>query len=480
MRVKWGLLGLLATAILPALIAACGEDPTPTRGRTALGPTPDARATVEALARAGGGTPTPTPISAEDSAAVVEYAIGHSAVTQDWEAFHATFDAWRAGLIACEASSFQVALGKFAGRFSDVARPANALPRHAQVRTLADSLVQSLESEAAALRRLRDEWQPGDPSLFELVETERSAASALQKELEDQLNDLLEVASAASRQLLGAYTPAFQELNARWDAFHQSYDRLRSQQADLSSPEVVQTLGRLVEDFNAVGDAVRDLPTSEITQLVTEALAQAAQDEELLLRRLRGSFEASDTGPEGETILTSLDPTLFDAFDAQLVQANSDRRLAATALESAGDRSSEDRETAIQEFRQGLLGVLALRDSFYAEYDRWRSTEGSCNVSQAIATLAGFVGTFGDIASRVRGLPRSTVLRPLGELMVEAAEGEERAVRVLRDIWHPFDPAVYAVLEAERSAAGRLRRQVTSSLQDLLARHGTSQQDLSR
>ena len=61
------------------------------------------------------------------------------------------------------------------------------LSRPSNVRTLADKLIEASQKEGAALRRLRDRWQPDDTSLFEAVDRARAAATAIQKEVEDKI-----------------------------------------------------------------------------------------------------------------------------------------------------------------------------------------------------------------------------------------------------------------------------------------------------
>ena len=62
-------------------------------------------------------------------------------------------------------------------------------------------------------------------------------------------------------------------------------------------------------------------------------------------------------------------------------------------------------------------------------------------------------------------------MRPLGELLVEAIEREERALRELRNNWLPFDSDVYQGFDRERNAAGRLRRQVVAGLNSLISQY---------
>ena len=431
---------------------------------------------------------------------MLQFVSGYDGINQRWEEFHAAFDGWREGLIACDASSVQVKLREFAGQFTGITEDARALPRSPGVRGLADLLIGAIEAEEDAIRRLRDSWRPDDPGVFEDVDSVRAASSSVRKQAQDEIKDLQERASPSPRLLIGTYTLAFQQVNSRWDAFHQNYDAFRAQEADLISLEVVDRLSALIGDFRGIVSAIRNLPDPTVARQVSGILAQAAGEEDLALRKLRGTFEKSEVpldgesfptesqdggvGPSGETsggqfevIFTPQDPTLFNAFDAQLVTSNALRREAGQLLANIVESTSEGSQAALGLFREQHNLLVQAWDDFHMDYDRWRRTEGGCDRSQAIGALGSFSLRFDNLASDVRELPRATFLRPLGELLVEAAERESQALRLLRNTWRPFDAEVYKVLDRERSSVGRLRRQVAAGIHDLLARYDISAGD---
>lgn len=491
MRWKRGLPGLLAVAGLTLILASCTES-EPTPEAVLVGPTvtPRAQATIEALARArGGGTPTPTPVPPADKAVVLDFARNHAAVDRDWERSHTEFDAWREGLAACDASSLEVTLRKFAGDFSLVTERARALPRSSGMSGLADKLIEAAEREEVAVRTLRDSWEPDDPAVFGPVDVERSAAEDLRTEAQDELSVLQQRTHPLSREEVAAYSLALKELNSGWDRFHRNYDSFRAREADLTSLEMVESLGRLIDEFSGVVSGVRNLPTSEIMRPVSEVLAKAVQDEDLALRKLRGTFqklqtegeELSDgTGAGVEVSFTLLDATLFDAFDARLVTSNTLRRQAGQGLADLQEETSIENEKAVAEFTEDYNVLVGEWDRFHREYDDWRRTEGGCDRAEAIKTLGAFTISFGELASTVRALPRATFLRPIGELLVEAVEREEQALRVLRNTWRPFDAEVYLALDRARNASGKLRRQVAGGLEELLVQYEVDFQPLSR
>ena len=481
MKVNKELLGTLALAAAAVLIAACADAATPTPDRGEPTATPDFQATVDARQSREFATPTPTEVPADEQQVVLDFARTHEQIDRDWEKFHTDFDSWREGLVACDASAMQITLRTFASSFSSIVVGASRLPRSPSVRELADTLLDAAETEGSVLRQLRDQWEPGDPTVFENVDIARSSALAAQKSVQDQLSDLEEKAEPSSLLSVRGYLDELQRLNSTWDAFHRSYDDLGAREADLSSLETVDLLSQLIVQVRDIVAAVRDLPTNEATRRVSDILAGAAQDEDLALRQLRGTFEKSVAEDDGVTF-RPLDPTLFDAFDAQLVTTNALRRQAdqelADVLAGVSEETSEESKTQATEFMTQFNQLLQAWDKFHQDYDDWRKSEGGCARSVAITTLGGFTLQFADIAGRVSDLPRATFLRPLGELLVEAAEREERALRTLRNTWRPFDNDIYRTFDLERNNANRLRRQVGTGLQDLLARYKISSGDL--
>ena len=511
--------GVIVAGALLAAVACDSSEPTLTDGSGVA--TPDAQATIEALARRGQlGTATPTVVPAAALTAAKNFAQAHATTSEDWDQFHSQFDAWRQGLISCEASSVQVQLRGFAGDLSSITEAARALPRPTAVRNLADSLILAAEREEESLRLLRDNWTPNtvlmsesnDPSdnevfddlsdqadsgsgeivsIFEQVNLARSASSALRQEVVDALSDRETRTAPEAVEDVAAFAEAFEALDASWNAFHQGYDAFRSEEGQPSSTQNVSRLGQLVSEFTAIAVAVGTLPVTEATRQVAQTLVQASEDEELALRALRGTFQKDggsgessseesfensfdEFGSEGGAEFTAGDPSLFDAFDAQLVRSNGARRQARQELADVQQDISEDTQVVVAEFitQYGLL--LRQWDDFHSAYDQWRRTEGGCDRAKAVDTLGRFAVSFGELASDVRGLPSATVLRPLGEILVEAAEREERALRELRDTWRPFDVEVFRPLERERNVAGKLRRQVAVGIQELLEQYGIS------
>ena len=492
MRFKTWSLSAVAVIATIALATGCSSS-TPTPTSVPIGPEdpPDAQATIDALVRSQPGrTPTPTVVPEEERVLALQFATAHAALVQDWDRFHLELDTWREGLDSCDPTALQAALGRFARDFSGIAAAVGSLPRSPAVVELSKMLSEALEGEAKALRRLRDGWIPGDSSLFEDVETQRAVSAAVQGRVGDELSGIQERAREESRTELTAYSTAVVRLNTAWDGFHRSYDEFRAEEADLSSVEVVDRLSALITRLREnVVDEVISLPTTPATLTVSEVLAKAVEEEDLALRRLRGTFEkkevesapsdsADSSDTPAEVIFEPRDPSLFGAFDAQLVATNTARRRALVALAEVSLDVSAEREAQVVAFSTAYEELTAELKAFHLGYDQWQRGEGECDRRAAVDSLGDFSISFSKIAERAGQIPRATFLRPLGELLIEAAEVEARAVRRLRNEWRPFDSSVYSAFDGERDSAGKLRRQVAVGLQDLLARYQISHDEV--
>ena len=509
-----------AAGLLLLALACSSPQPAAVSSLGAATPTPNVPATAAAQsAPAGAATAaTPTPVPAQVSQTALDFATGHLAISQRWDQFHKELDSWRQGLASCDPSSVQVALGGFAGDSAGITQAARGLPRTSSVRQLSDQLIRAAEREEEALRLLRDSWQPGpqavaptpssngngasgqsSPVGFEGVSQARSAASLLRQQVADDLTDLQEKTGTSSQSQVLEFATDFQNLSSAWNRFHQDYDAFRASEGALSSTDTVDRLGALVSQFRGIVLAARDLPADPATNPISVLVAEAVQAEDLALRRLRGTFqksgeqasgEADGPTPEpameqgsesanGETngatpTFVAADRSLFDLFDGQLVEANRLLRQAAQELAAVQEEVSQESRAAVTGFSNQYDALLRQWDAFHQDYDSWRRTEGGCDRAAAVAALGGFTLQFRDLAVSVGDLPRATFLRTLGELMVEAAQGEEQALRDLRNTWRPFDPQVFQTLDHSRNNAAKLRRQVDLGLQELLERFGVS------
>ena len=157
--------------------------------------------------------------------------------------------------------------------------------------------------------------------------------------------------------------------------------------------------------------------------------------------------------------------------------SNEARRQAQLALADVLDEVSSQSRREVQDFDDQHRLLMAAWDSFHQSYHQWRKADGGCDRAEAISELGRFSLQFSDISSKVGDLPRATSLRPMGELMVEAARLEQQALNELRNSWEPFDDGAFQGLDRERGTADKLRRQVTLGLQELLERYGISDQD---
>ena len=556
------LTGLLALGFILLLALACtaqqrAEPFTPPEPTAA----PDIAATVTARDRAlPQGGPEPTPVPANVSQAASEFAASYASLSQDWDGVHRDLDTWRQGLASCDASSVRVALRGFSGDFSAVSRAAAGLSRHPSVRGMSDQLIEAARQEEAALRRLRDTWQPGESGPapesvsssfggngssgesdkdngagnavaaaalqpgFEGVAQARANALALRKSVADQVNDLQVMTGADAEDQVAAFATAFGALGEQWDQFQADYDSFRAAQPGQTPEESLERLNSLVGQHREIVLAQRALPPGANTRYVSDVLAIAAQDEDSALRRLRGSFQQDGEGdpeeassglglfsgpfglppngdkkedgengeggmeesptptpapegngpPEVEVSIQAGDPGLFDAFDEQLGLTNQARREAGLALAGAVSAASADSRAAVTSFTIGHDGLVRSWDGFHGDYDSWMATEGGCDRAEVTAAIGGFALRMGEIAASARQLPKAAPLRPLGELTVEAAQREEEALRELRGGWSPFDASVYQGLDREITASGKMRRQVSLGILELLDRYGIS------
>ena len=360
--------------------------------------------------------------------------------------------------------------------------------------------------------------QSGQVSPVDQVDKVRSYSAGALQEVFDTLADLEERRTDAGRARLMEFTMSFNEVNALWHEFHRQYDAFRADEANLSSAEVVAELSGLISDFSNVVAATRELPTYKDTQIVADLMAQTADSEDLVLRSLRATFQkepqeslppaeqfgglggfgdfgsppesedSTDIGIPGDPVpvkptevpptndpeFVAQEPDLFGRFEEELVFANASRRDAKGALDQLNMSLSEDQLNAVDEFSGQLQAVMVNWNDFHQDFDAWRADEGGCDRLGAIDALLEIGAGYNDLSAEVSRLPNTMVLRPFGELLVEAVRRESSALDDLKNSWRPFDAGIYQGLRQERTAADNQRRQVGVGIQDLLDQYGVA------
>ena len=449
MKIKIKPLLPAAGILLLVLSIACQSSETPAP--------PSAAASTTAV-------PTPVPEQAKELAE--QFARDHGFIEKDWDNFHVEFDTWREGLVACDPSAAQQAFRDFASRFTVVNEQTLSLSRPSSVRGLADQLIEASQEEAGALRRLRDRWQPGVASLLEAVASKRVASAAAQKGVEDKLADLQSETDAESLAELKEFSDAFDSLQADWEEFHGSYDSLNNDRAELEPAAVLTRIDELISNFDSIVDTVKDLPSADKAENLADALVTAADSQRKGLGELKSEIKSLEEDSSGAEA--------YDAFGGHVQESQDMLKKTKRELKSLTKDDSAKDTAAVQDFAQEFGELLENWNGFHRDFDDWMDSEGGCDRSEVIRTLGEMSLEFGRLADRARELPTASYLRPMGGLVVEAVEGEEEALRVLRNTWRPFGADAYKALDRQRADAGRLRRQGSVGVQELLDRFQVS------
>ena len=457
---------LLAVVSVLALVLACRDTDSPVTVPLALPTEPPPQSAK--------------PLSVSDSKAIGEFATQQQAVGQEWDRFHQEFDQWRAGLTFCHRSSMHEALQEFAVGFNVVTEQARNLPRTSVNRELANMLIAAVEAEEAAFRQLRDRWQPNSLSLFETVEQQRSNAARAQKEVEDlalELQEELEKATDPEElRAMDDFSAAFDLIRDNWEQFHDDYVDLLQEAASLDDPAGLARLEQLIRQFGGVSRAISRLPVAHAAEDATETLEKAAEAELTAMTNMRDSLaeiieetaaaaEESDTPEDGEPSQAA--GPLLAPMDAIITGVEATLKEISGTVEDSLDRSAVADLEEIQVFIGDYKKLIEKWDAFHERYNEWRRTEGGCDRSEVLQAIGKFNILIGELVRQGRDLPQSGYLLPIYNLLVEAVEREEGAVRALRNSWQPFTVDAFIAVDRERDNANRLRREANIALEEL-------------
>ncbi|MCH7738421.1 MAG: hypothetical protein IH872_13600 [Chloroflexi bacterium] len=500
MRFRLRLTAPVAMAVFLVALVACGDDLAPGPSAPGLN-TPDIRATVSALAQSQAQALTPTRVPESARQDLVAFGEGHRATSVDWDRFHQEMDRWREGVVACVPASVESALETFKGRALGLTQTARGIARLPNLETLAARLTAAVESEAAAFETLSDNWTAesgltGGASLFQQLALARSAADLERGKVSRALLVRRNSVDDDSLELIDVFSSRLATLYLDWDQFHRAYDAFRTEVIDPEDEDAESSLGELLTKFGSIVEQVRKLPDTALTREIAGRLADAADGEQLLLRRLlssdgslkeavpvlpkdlvisgtvNGDGSTNGNGGAGLSGLTLSQATVFDVFDTHVASVNQLRRAVRNELDDARASLSDSGriDVSILLLQIGALGLEW--DDFHDGYDEWRRTNGGCDQGQALDALGVLAADFGRTVRDIQALPSGPLVRGMGELLLQAAEREQAAVLSLRETWRSLDTSAFGRYSADRAFAETLRRQTALDLQDLLARQG--------
>lgn len=503
MRFKFGLAAPVAVAVFLVGVVACGQDTAATAPVPAGLNTPNIQATVTALALSQARALTPTPVPVGVRQELLAFAAGHRSTSDDWDRFHQEIDQWRDAVVVCLPASFESALDAFAGRALGITQTARSLDRFPNLDALAARLTVAAEQEVVAFETLSNNWKPESGSssgaspqsagLFQQVALARSSADLERGKVAQSLLARQTSSDGASLTAIESFASSMEILNADWDQFHRDYDAFRAEQVELGDEAAATRLGGLLTQFGSIVDSVQRLPDTLLTREIAEQLANAADGEQLLLRRIVGSvgsdaaliemvpvlpeeLEITETG-NGETGSSGLalsGATVFDVFDTQIAGVNRLRRAFRNDLSGARASLTDSGQENLAIFLRQTTALEREWDEFHGSYDDWRRTNGGCDQGQALKALGQLATGFSETVRDVKELSSRPLVRDMGALLLQAAEREQAAVLSLRESWRSLETSAFGRYTAERSFADSLRRQAALALQDLLARQGIS------
>jgi len=329
--------------------------------------------------------------------------------------------------------------------------------------------------------------------LFQQLASVRSSVDLERDKIAQSISARRTSLDGSTLTAIESFADSMEILDSNWDNFHHDYDAFRVEQVELGDDAAATRLGDLLTQFGSIVDRVQDLPDTLLTRDIADRLADAADGEQLLLRRLLGAIGGDGTVIElvpvlpdglttnepanGETDFSKLTldgATIFDVFDTQITVVNRLRRALRNDLSDARASLTESGQENLSIFASQARDLEREWDEFHSSYDDWRRTNGGCNQGQALQALGQLAANFSQTVRDVKDLSSLPLVREMGNLLIQAAEREEAAVLSLRESWRSLDTSAFGRYTADRSFAETLRREVDLGLQDLLARQGIS------
>ena len=165
-------------------------------------------------------------------------------------------------------------------------------------------------------------------------------------------------------------------------------------------------------------------------------------------------------------LLLGISACASDAEDDSPEAAPSNHPDTATAM-TAGAQSVQVSGEVVSQFSADQKAINEDWDEFHGRFDTWRTGLTACDRTAALEALRVFASDFGAITEQARDLPGKGIARELPDNVILAANGEETALRLLRDNWQPGNPALLENSQTERGNASNLLRMTSIEVDKL-------------
>ncbi|MBI4287402.1 MAG: hypothetical protein HY671_03100 [Chloroflexi bacterium] len=461
---------LLAGSCQPTAPAAQTPAPLSAPNRQTAPPLPVAApGAVQPNAVPAPGAPT----SDASRPAAIEFARSFNVLNRDWETYRRSYDEWRQKN-ACGEPAMGESLGAFVANFQKIKKVVAELPEAQLSREVVERLVEAVEKEESALAELRTSWKPGDESAFQKYEAARFVTDRLRRQAAQGIDDLAVASQATSQAEIDKYRQALAPIDRDWDALNNSFDSWRrtlpgnDKGGDKDAQKAAtDTLEKLASSAKGIFDRVLALPRPVLIQKAADLLVAAAEKQNAAYGKLAAGWKPGDD--------TSV--AAFDKDRAEVGRLRRDSTLGVDAIAVAG---TTDNKTLLARLTGQHEQLGKAWSDFRVQYDTWRSKGGDCDRNSMRQQMGERVTSFHALALRAYALPQSAAVRPLADLITQATEREEAALRQLRDSWKPYDSSFFQAYEKEWAAIDRVRRQAAAGLTDLMQKSNVSAADIAQ
>ncbi len=114
---------------------------------------------------------------------------------------------------------------------------------------------------------------------------------------------------------------------------------------------------------------------------------------------------------------------------------------------------------ALAEFNEQRQSINEAWDLAHDDFDQWRADLTMCHPSAMTEALNGFAVEFNDVTREARKITRTKTTGEFADTLISAAEGEEKALRELRDRWQPGNVSLFESLEDRRNLSAKAQRE---------------------
>lgn len=394
---------------------------------------------------------------------IKEFALQYASIERDWDNFHNSYNTWFQSRGIPMEPDMEEILSQLVKRFQIVKTSISGLATLPIGESITGKLYDSAANEEQALRSLRDNWRQSGRAAFKEYENNIAQIEKERMNIKRTYGEMTAAGEPLNKESLDAFYSAYTDIEVEWDKLGQDYNNWRNTATGGKSD--LKELSDFLFRMQGIAGKIYNMPRPGTGQDIYSAFIKAAEREEQALGDLKRNreFDGKDAS---------------NSYEAERQLIKKMRNQVALDLDELRKAGLDVNNASLSKYSVRYQDIEQQWDAFHSDYHALRNPASNADRDTISRELLELEKKCDSIIYKTQYLPQSSLLRPLIESLISAAETEQGELRRLQNSWRPYESTAWNNYYQGQRSAEKNRREIRSAFNDLLMKYNLSSKDL--